>query len=138
MLRGLNMATINDLAVKMMEKGIDIGTVGEILDVPVDELVELRDSLDIIIGRDDVTEALNRLAWDAYNEAKRLLKTGNPSVKLRLIAMMISNMRGMMGSQSPKQMQELVDQFKSAIEMHEDDPEMDEDAAEDIPEDLPV
>lgn len=132
------MATINDIAIRMMEKGIDIGTVGEILDVPVDELIDLRDSLDIVIGRDDVTEALNRLAWDAYNEAKHLLRTGNPSVKLRLIAMMISNMRGMMGSQSPKQMQELVDQFKATIEMHEDDPEMDEEVPEDIGEDVPV
>lgn len=121
----------------MMRKGIDVQTCSEILDLPTESLAQLRDSLNINIGQDDVVEALNRLAWRAYEEGIRIIAEGTPTMKMGLIRMMLSNMRGMMGSQSPKQMAELVDQFKSAIEMHTDDDDGDDYVSDDVAEDTP-
>lgn len=127
---------VKDIAERMMRKGIDIPTISEVLDVDALDLEEFRSTLDIVINREDVVEAMNRLAWSAYEKGLRILNEGTPNSQMALIRMMLSNMRGMMGQQSPKVMAELIAQFKDTIEMHEEVDEDDDDVAEDIGEDV--
>lgn len=129
---------VKDIAERMMRKGIDIPTISECLEIDPISLEDFRSTLDITIHQDDVVEAMNRLAWQAYERGLRILSEGTPNMQMALIRMMLSNMRGMMGQQSPKVMAELIAQFKDAIEMHdEDEVDYEEDATDDIDEDLP-
>lgn len=127
---------IRDIAEKMMQKGIDIPTISEILEVDVAELEELRTTIDLVIKRDDIAEALNRLTWFAFERCLRILNEGTPNMQMMLIRMLMSNARGMSGQQSPKVMADLIAQFKETIEMHEDDELDDDEVAEDIDEDV--
>lgn len=119
--------TLSEIAERMMREGIDVPTVGKILDANLDDLYILRESLDINIEREDVVEAMNRLAWRSYEKGQEILETGTPAMRMAMIRMMISSMRGMMGSQSPRVMQELVNEFKATIELTDDEDEEDYD-----------
>ena len=130
------MAQLRDIAEKLMRKGIDIPTISECLDIDPDPLHELRSTLNINVEQDDVVEAMNRLAWAAYEKGLRILHDGTPAMQMALIRMMLAQMRNLMGSQSPKQMAELIQQFKETIELHEDDVDEDDDT-DDIAEDSP-
>lgn len=131
------MPSLKDIAVKMMERGIDIPTIAEIVGTDQGTLQDIRSGLDITVKQDDVVEAMNRLAWAAYEKGLHILQEGTPAMQMRLIQMMLSQMRNLMGSQSPKQMAGLIQQFKDTIEMHEDDEDDDPDATDDIEEDQP-
>lgn len=115
-----------DVAERMMRKGIDIPTISDILDAEEADLITLRDSLDITIEREDVLEAMNRLSWSAYEKAMIILETGNPTVRLALIRMLLMMMRPQMGKQSPREMAGLITEFRDAIELGDDEEDDDE------------
>lgn len=125
---------LSDAAANLMRRGVDIPTISECLDLNPDDLEQLRLTLDITIVQDDVVEAMNRLAWRAYEEAINMLKSGTPAVRLNIIRMMLSSMRGLMGSQSPKEMAGLIADFKRAIEVADESPDAD-DEIEDVDDD---
>lgn len=129
--------TLSEIAERMLRNGIDAPTVAEILDCELDSIYELRESLDITIDRDDVVEAMNRLAWRAYEKGLEILAVGTPAMKMRLIQMMIGSMKGLMGSQSPKVMAELVSEFRESIEMGDEDEDDEESDDTEVTDDEP-
>lgn len=116
-------ATVNlsNIAERMLRHGIDAPTTADILDCELDSVYQLRETLNITVDRDDVVEAMNRLAWRSYEKGMEILENGTPNMRMALIRMMISSMRGLMGSQSPKVMAELVAEFRESIELGEDE-----------------
>lgn len=131
------MASLRDIAIRLMRKGIDIPTVSEVLEIDPAVLQEMRTDLNIDIKTDDVVEAMNRLAWASYEKGMRILQEGTPAMQMALIRIMFSMMRNLAGSQSPKVMADLVSQFRDSIEVHDDDDDYDDDATDDIEEDEP-
>jgi len=117
---------LRELSIRLMRKGVDVQTLAECMDVPLIELETLRDEEHITVGFEDITEAMSRLAWSAYETAMEMLKYGTPAVKLNIIRMMLSSMRGLMGSQSPKELAALIAEFRQTIEFQGDDPDPDE------------
>jgi len=111
------MATLSDIAARMLVRGIDVPTVADVLDVEIEDLYALRNTLHVDIDQNDAVGALNRLAWRAYEKGIEMLETGTPAAKMQLIRMMISIMRGLLGSKSPKEMQELTSEFRELIEL---------------------
>lgn len=126
------MATLAELAQKMMERGIDIPTIAEILEVEESDLQTLRDELNINVDREDVISALNRLTHEAYLEAMRLLHEGSPSVRMALIRMLLMMIRPSMGKQNPKEMASLIEEFKASIEMADEQEDDEDEPDEDI------
>lgn len=97
--------------------------IAEAIDCSIDDILSIRVALDLP-AEDDMNEAMSRLAWKAYESAMEILMTGTASMRMTLIRMMLGSMRGLMNSQSPKEMAALIAQFRGMIEI--DPEELDE------------
>jgi len=127
--------TLSEIAVSLLEQSISPRVIAVALRCSEQEIIDLRTDYNITVQASDVIGAMNDLAWQAYNRAAFLLHSGNPNQQMNIIRMMFGHMRGLAGSTSPKEMQELIDMFRSTIEMSPDSPDEDDYP---IPEDAPA
>lgn len=130
------MPTLSEIAISLLEQSVATDVIAYALHVDEDVIVELRDTHNITVKVDDITEAMNKLGWQAYRKAQELLEIGTPNQQMMVIRMMFGQMRGLAGIGSPKVLADLVARFKSTIEMHGD--ELADEEMEELPEDSPV
>lgn len=121
--------TLADIAERMLLAKIDIPTISQILEIEISDLESLRSSLDIVIEREDAVESMTRLGYRAFEKGTEILENGSPAMKMAIIRMMLSMMRKDVGSTQPKEMAGLIAEFRSAIELGDDevDDELDPD-----------
>lgn len=110
----------SDIVESLLRNRVAPDIIAEAVYWTIDDVLSLRVELDLP-AEDDMNEAMSRLAWKAYESAMEILMTGTASMRMTLIRMMLGSMRGLMNSQSPKEMAALIAQFRGMIEIDEEE-----------------
>lgn len=94
--------------IRLLERGVPTGPISYAFDVTQRTVKELVATIRVHqYGSSEIAELLSSLMFEAYEEAKRSLRHGNPAVKARTINMVLSKAMALVGKQSPEEFERM-------------------------------
>ncbi len=108
---------ISDIAIRLGENGMSPVKIAEVLDLDVEQVLALPIQRNITEMQElDIPTLAGHISWRVYEEVMDILNNGSPPQKLSIIRLILSFMMRGAQLQTPHEMEEVKNRFRSLIE----------------------
>ncbi len=133
---------ISDIAIRLGENGMSPVKIAEVLDLDVEQVLALPIQRNITEMQElDIPTLAGHISWRVYEEVMDILNNGSPPQKLSIIRLILSFMMRGAQLQTPHEMEEVKNRFRSLIEqtaLTDDDDDESSHVWQEIEEDEPT
>ena len=108
---------VDTLILNLLEEGVPTGPISRAFNVDQSLVKEFLNEIRARkYGSAEITELLQNLMFEAYEEARSQIRSGSPTVKARAINMILSRSMALIGRQSPEEFTRLRNQMQSLLQ----------------------
>jgi hypothetical protein len=103
---------LETIIIRLLTVGVPPTAISHAFNVEVFAVKELQDTiLTQKYGTAEISEAMNFLMWQAYQEGREILQFAQPAIRMRFITNLLSRQSVILGKQSP----ESLDKMRNAL-----------------------